>query len=361
MALPDITEGSPKGPEFEIPGWETTPEGFILYMRVRSAWLNIHIQLHNFQNSPIAQENVRKYKPKLSFSSDEDELWDYVETIASHFLPALQKLAPVVNHVGKFTLADLQSRQYYKCELEFFNELPRPGPISPMDLDEEGFLDEYQDLKPPPIQSPFPRFQLSEVEVAFSEPSTVFDIIPETVYVKGVKLFWKPSWILQESRDSIEKYRKIQQSGLSTEELATSRLYGVVVDGKGTLRGQLYHWIEFDAVLEADLVEKASSEVREKWASQIKSTVSTLHELDVVWGDVKAENVVIDKKGDAVVIDLEGGATKGWVDKDKMGTKEGDLQGLDRLVDYLLSDTCHLRTREMEVFGHGECGAGCVE
>jgi tRNA A-37 threonylcarbamoyl transferase component Bud32 len=131
------------------------------------------------------------------------------------------------------------------------------------------------------------------------------------------------------------------------------------VDSKGILRGQLYHWIDIDRALTWEAVEQAPKEVREKWASQIRKTVSTLHEIDVIWGDVKAENVVIDKSGNAIVIDFEGGATKGWIDEDKMGTKEGDLQGLERLMDYIFNDNCPLRVREKEELDYAECCAGC--
>jgi hypothetical protein len=48
--------------------------------------------------------------------------------------------------------------------------------------------------------------------------------------------------------------------------------------------------------------------------------------LGVAWGDVKADNVLIDKNGDAVVIVFEGGFTYRWVDMTKAGTVEGDLQ-----------------------------------
>ncbi|KAF2802822.1 uncharacterized protein BDZ99DRAFT_401001 [Mytilinidion resinicola] len=246
MALHDTTEAPLGKPDYDFPGWETTPGGFVLYVRVRSAWLNIHVLMPNFHRSPIALEAAQTNKANLSGDSvDDPDLWDYLDVIASHFLPELQKLAPAVRHVGKLTLADLQARQYYK----------------------------------------------------------------------------------------------------------------LVVNNKGIARGQLYYWIDIDRALTWQTVEQAPREIREKWASQIQKTVSTLHALDVVWGDVKADNVVIDKSGNAIVIDFEGGATKGWVDKDKMETKEGDLQGLERLMDYIFNDNCPLRLREKD----GDSERCCTE
>ena len=57
----------------------------------------------------------------------------------------------------------------------------------------------------------------------------------------------------------------------------------------------------------------------------------------LVWGDAKPDNVVIDKKMDAWVVDFEGGWSPDYVDQDKMETVEGDLQGLLRIEKALLS------------------------
>ncbi|RSL66066.1 hypothetical protein CEP54_003868 [Fusarium duplospermum] len=82
---------------------------------------------------------------------------------------------------------------------------------------------------------------------------------------------------------------------------------------------------------------------RQKWAGQIRETVAALHELGVVWGDVKPDNVLIDNDNNAVVIDLEGGTTRGWVDHDVGGTLEGDMQGMERMMDFIFNDESPLR------------------
>jgi len=142
-----------------------------------------------------------------------------------------------------------------------------------------------------------------------------------------------------------QKYAKIAASGLSQQELRTSRLYGIVVGGKGWIRGLLYEWIDtgLDRTLTWMVDSKTPIATREKWATQIRETVAKLHDLDVVWGDVKSENVLIDKDGNAVIIDLEGGFTRGWVDSDKSGKLEGDLQGLERMTNFIFNDNSALR------------------
>jgi len=68
-----------------------------------------------------------------------------------------------------------------------------------------------------------------------------------------------------------------------------------------------------------------------------------LHNLGIVWGDVKSDNILVDKSSNAVLIDFEGGSTRYWVDKGKAGTVEGDLQGLEKLMDYIFNDASTLR------------------
>jgi len=40
----------------------------------------------------------------------------------------------------------------------------------------------------------------------------------------------------------------------------------------------------------------------------------------------------------AWIIDFEGGHTEGWVDRDKAGTVEGDLQGLENIVNFIFEE-----------------------
>jgi serine/threonine protein kinase len=75
--------------------------------------------------------------------------------------------------------------------------------------------------------------------------------------------------------------------------------------------------------------------LKKKWSGQIKHTVAQLHRLGIVWGDIKVDNVLIDDNDDAIVLDFGGGNTVGWVDQDKHGTLEGDMQGLGKLLKML--------------------------
>jgi len=47
---------------------------------------------------------------------------------------------------------------------------------------------------------------------------------------------------------------------------------------------------------------------------------------------------MIDNNNDAWLIDLGGGYTEGWVDEDKAGSIEGDLQGVTKIVEHLSNE-----------------------
>jgi tRNA A-37 threonylcarbamoyl transferase component Bud32 len=77
---------------------------------------------------------------------------------------------------------------------------------------------------------------------------------------------------------------------------------------------------------------------RKRWFEQISDAIRTLHRDGYVWGDVKPANVLINKDGDACLIDFEGGSDQDWIDYELTDTAEGDLQGLDKLRDFLNLD-----------------------
>ncbi|KAL2199419.1 hypothetical protein P885DRAFT_67446 [Corynascus similis CBS 632.67] len=78
--------------------------------------------------------------------------------------------------------------------------------------------------------------------------------------------------------------------------------------------------------------EEATVSLQQKWATQIRDTLAGLHSLGILWRDIKTDNVLIDENGDAVVIDFGGANTVGWIDWDKYGSMEGEMQGLSKII-----------------------------
>ncbi|KAH7176830.1 hypothetical protein EDB81DRAFT_864294 [Dactylonectria macrodidyma] len=77
--------------------------------------------------------------------------------------------------------------------------------------------------------------------------------------------------------------------------------------------------------------------IRKKWVAQLDATITELHKAGVVWGDVKAENVLIGRQSKACITDFGSGYTDGWVGDELAGTVEGDLVGMAKLRNYILS------------------------
>jgi hypothetical protein len=101
------------------------------------------------------------------------------------------------------------------------------------------------------------------------------------------------------------------------------------------ISGFLTHIIGYRSSLQSPSAQKAPLEQRQTWYKVIVDTVTALHEVGIIWGDVKPDNIMIDRDNKAWVIDFGGGYTEGWVDEDKQQTVEGDLQGLQRIRAHL--------------------------
>ena len=64
--------------------------------------------------------------------------------------------------------------------------------------------------------------------------------------------------------------------------------------------------------------------------------IHILHKRGFVWGDVSPNNMIIDEDENVWIIDFGGGYTEGWVEPRTGRRRRGDLQGLERIKEYLL-------------------------
>lgn len=80
-------------------------------------------------------------------------------------------------------------------------------------------------------------------------------------------------------------------------------------------------------------------EKRSQWAQDAERMVEILHENDLVWGDAKGDNFLVDGTDEEKVwmIDFGGSYTEGWVDKSVKETEEGDWQGTEKVIEALES------------------------
>ncbi|KAI1960803.1 hypothetical protein LOZ58_003876 [Ophidiomyces ophidiicola] len=188
-------------------------------------------------------------------------------------------------------------------------------------------------------------------------------LVPSTVLVDCNVYFFKP-WVSGRVHGyhELQSYRKILAGAEASLLLANARicrLHGLIIDNDidalqhyaldsneedhpGTcLVGLLLTNIENKGThKELAPWSDCANNDRLCWSRQIHQSVEQLHNADVVWGDAKPENVLIDTKGDAWLIDFGGSYTPGWIDKDKRETVEGDWQGVQRIDKWLTKYSC---------------------
>ena len=74
----------------------------------------------------------------------------------------------------------------------------------------------------------------------------------------------------------------------------------------------------------------------ERWYHDVENMIHILHNKGFIWGDVSPNNMITDEDENVWIIDFGGGYTEGWVKQEDMETKKGDLEGLERIREYLL-------------------------
>ena len=247
-------------------------------------------------------------------------------------------------------LSDYLFPDQHHCRLEVENE--KPFPIHLLDEEEEWTSTALYSIHPElaeELQQHVKFFDPSSVEVSFKNPEHALSGQPRRVLVDlddsgqktlcHLKTFGGGGYFALE--DHLEAHLRILTSTLASDARAP-RLRGVVVTKRGLVAGLLLTYLdarrENDGYLFADRLLYTPIPLRERWAHQIQETVAQLHGAGLVWGDAHDANVMIDRNEDAWLMGLGGCAyTHGWVDKDKAGTKEGDLQGVAEIVGQLLA------------------------
>lgn len=126
--------------------------------------------------------------------------------------------------------------------------------------------------------------------------------------------------------DQIEKLRKVCHPNVL-------QLHGVVESSEGKVMGTVMRFISGSDLA---AVRSATQLQKEEWKAKISDAVACLHKNDVVWGDAKPENIMIDSvTNEPILIDFEGGGTDGWVDEHLHDTQAGDIQGLGRILKFI--------------------------
>ena len=125
------------------------------------------------------------------------------------------------------------------------------------------------------------------------------------------------------SYNEVESYTKLWDSGIYDEPLFIwARVVGVAQDSSKNVFGLLLLYIEGSILGDVMRNERPlpDKERRDKWYWQIKNSLKILHRRDLLWGDPKADNVLIDVNDDAWLIGFGKTCTAPWVDRWADGT-----------------------------------------
>lgn len=331
-------------------------------MRYHGRLFVIDISVSNFHNSPNAtKEYLRYIKPLLPDNDGEYDgitETDMFEWLANIFDPIFSQLAPeclasfdpvkIENGISKPLLSEYLFPETFGCRLEAKDE-----EFIPVHVDNHGSLvtpRSFLDCDLLDELETWTRFfEPSELEVVFHRPKQALYLMPELVLADLGKssnktlCFFEAYGLASEipmTRELIV-HKKLYDAKLGPE-VRVSQLQGIVImqDEDATL-GLLLSLVDHEEgmTLQSALYDNPPQHLRERWAKQVSHTVEELHRVGAIWGDAKTDNILIDHDGNAWVIDFEGGYTEGWVDKDKAGTKEGDLQGLGKILDRIFNSS----------------------
>ncbi|KAL5597825.1 hypothetical protein FOBRF1_011618 [Fusarium oxysporum] len=313
----------------------------------------IHMSPHFLHNSPKATALYLRYLQAIQpegpgeFEGIFEE--DVYEWVIQLFFPIFMQLAPeplpsfdpdkIRTGEAKPVLSEYLFPQTFGCRLEAIDET-----FIPQHIDNNGGLVPCRTWLSNSILDDLETwarfFDPSEIEIDFAKPEHSLDRMPTKVRVDldglGQKTicFFKafgPGITGGPLNKELNVYKSILMSHLS-EDVFVGRLVGIAHEHENdSTVGLLLRYIDQRGTLYDAVEDNPDPKLRKKWAAQIGKAVHELHKVGGVWGDAKPENILIDKDDNAWITDFEGGYTHGWVDPDKAGTVEGDLQGLQRI------------------------------
>ncbi|KFZ19023.1 hypothetical protein V502_03878 [Pseudogymnoascus sp. VKM F-4520 (FW-2644)] len=266
---------------------------------------HVTLSTENFQEAPEIKEQYLQYLDALEADDidvTEEDLHDWA---LEPLLPLFQRIDSNPTNKQTFTLYDYFNPITLKYKLHAAGGILVASPY-----DETNATPRHQgvNLAPSDLSFPWPSFRPSDISICNKDPKDALTQFPRKVLADKETIC----------------YFKAFQPGCQRDALH-----------------ELNAYLRIDHLKIEDGLRVPHIHLRQRWAAQVTSTVKHLHEADIVWGDAKAANVLVDINMDAWIIDFGGGFTEGWVEREKAGTVEGDIQGLAKIVDYIFARTKH--------------------
>lgn len=315
-----------------------------LYLHVRHNGYLFYLMYHtkHFVRSPRIRATYLEYLQEIRGDEvDFDEphaFW----WLLKPFEALIMKLAPPLSWTKPPTLSQYAFPDFFACRLEAVDDKFYPRQLDKWDgwapPGHEITTDQMHDL-----ESWTHVYNPSQVILSYDRSEDILVKPPHGVQLSNrhgensSSYFLKP-FIEHGSQYQLNRelatFKKIAKSNIKAGR-HISCLHGVVATEDGRVLGLLLTWIDAPKGALQYQYWRRSLETRLRWAAQIRETITELHKEGVVWGDAKLDNVLLDKNDTPWIIDFGGGHTPGWVDREKEETVEGDLQGLERIVERL--------------------------
>lgn len=252
-----------------------------------------------------------------------------------------EELATPAHKIEKPTL-----QGWYNGPTHFFDiKQDENGELIQTELESMSDLEERMQKLMPTIDIPkyikelgIPRFDSTELKV-IAEAANLDQYRPTLVEYKDGKVYFVKIVDRDQPRSTkreLKLLKRIEDIGLH-KSINVPQVLGLVYAGEGPsqIMGFLQSNIKNPTPLTKLLDEDVSQRKRDKWAKEVERTKELLHENDIVFGGMKADNFLVDEDDKLWIIDFGGSYTEGWVDPELAETEQGDDMGAEKIVNAL--------------------------
>lgn len=162
----------------------------------------------------------------------------------------------------------------------------------------------------------FPTFSPQDIQIPWDSLSKGA-LYPRTVLLNGGQKFYLRSARGSESAQrEIDILHCIQDLGLHNKFRLPELLAYVKYENHERIVGHLLRYIDHQdnlgrTIVGGAIAETAPVALRRKWYWDIADALSVLHDVGIVWGDAKADNVLLDHNNHTWIIDFKGATLMG--------------------------------------------------
>lgn len=242
--------------------------------------------------------------------------------------------------------------EWYNCPTRFYNLNAHDGKLHAEELESTPDLEKRMSKLGPRL-TPIPKYirdigvpwfsskDLKVLSCSNSPPPyhpTIIELPASSRNGNKQRLFFKgvDNNDIQPTKREISLLHQLEKKGLHNK-IRCPRLKGIVTqeDDETSITGFLQTLISGPVPLTEKFEACIPQEKREKWAREAEQIKTILHEHDIIWGDAKGDNFVVDSSDELWIIDFGGSYTEGWVDPEIAETKKGDDMGVEKVVNAL--------------------------